>query len=143
MRSSKQWFVSFQLTYNKKYSSADEKTKFSEFQRNLRAIATHNSGYKNGTESYFLRITEFADLTDDEFEDIYLNYGDPDTREPNYFDINVKDIPKTIDWRNRGAVLRVKHQGKCKSSYAFSTVCIFFSSNNCYSFHLCFWINKI
>eukprot|EP01132_Coremiostelium_polycephalum_P005816 gene5816-7234_t len=85
-----------------------------------------------------LGLNMFADLSSEEFSNIYL------TRLPQSFDITtalttnetglptfqiptvantetlVNNNPASIDWRTWGGVQRVKNQGSCDSGYAFS-----------------------
>ena len=64
-------FKEFVLTYNKKYNDEEEYNKRLEiFTKNYEFINNHNS--ENG-DSFKLDVNEFADMTTDEFNSLYLN----------------------------------------------------------------------
>lgn len=101
----------------------EDKYRFSVFSATLRKIEEHNARYAKGLESYFLKITQFADMTDEEFADEVLCFRKPRVNYTTKFALEKgKVVPKAIDWRSKGAVLEVKNQRNCGSCYAFSTV---------------------
>lgn len=60
---------SSQAEHNKKYDTDEEdKERFLIFQETVKTILAHNEKYKNGTESYFMGLNQFADLKPDEFK---------------------------------------------------------------------------
>lgn len=105
----------------------EEKIRYSAFKASLREIEEHNAKYESGDKSYFLRINQFADLTDDEFVKHYLNFRGFPSGSIDKMDFAVP--PEEIDWRRKGAVLPVKDQGHCGSCWAFSTVRMFYNIN--------------
>lgn len=114
----------FQLTFSRAYETpSEEKLRFEIFKTNFETINKHNSRYNKGEVSYTLGVNQFADLTDEEFEDKYLGYENPLLNLTNNFKSPENfSAPASVDWRTKGAVSPVRDQGHCKSWYAFSTV---------------------
>lgn len=119
------WFrtvlIYFQQDHGRNYRSLiEEKFRFSIFQSTLRQIEEHNAKYNNGEFTYFLKVNQFSDWTDEEFNQ-YLNFKPLFTSEDKYEELDA-DVPESIDWREKGAVLEVKDQSHCGSCWAFSIV---------------------
>ncbi|KAF9618698.1 hypothetical protein IFM89_002393 [Coptis chinensis] len=116
-------FEQWMSKHGKVYESIEEKLhRFEVFKENLEHIDETNKK----VTSYWLGLNEFADLSHDEFKDKYLGLKTElakkreSSKEFTYRD--AIDLPKSVDWRKKGAVTRVKNQGQCGSCWAFSTV---------------------
>ncbi|XP_059286947.1 cysteine protease XCP1-like [Lycium ferocissimum] len=117
-------FETWMEKHSKIYKSIEEKLhRFEIFRDNLKHIDERNKNVSN----YWLGLNEFADLSHDEFQKMYLGLKvqnersyDESTQEFTYRDF--VDLPKSVDWRKKGAVTNVKNQGSCGSCWAFSTV---------------------
>ena len=113
-------FQKFITKYHKKYSSMQEfLSRYQVFRLNFKE--TLNSGPQN----YLTGITQFSDLTRQEFAKKYLNADFPAIAflKENKSLKNLKAAPESWDWREHNAIAGVGDQGACGAAYAFSTIC--------------------
>lgn len=105
--------------HGKIYNALGEKEKrFEIFKDNLRFIEEHNNS-KNQT--YVLGLNRFADLTNEEYRTIFLGTKSDARRRlvesknaSHHYDFRASDsVPKSVDWRKKGAVAPIKDQGTC------------------------------
>ncbi|KAK9286252.1 hypothetical protein L1049_014639 [Liquidambar formosana] len=116
-------FESWMSKHGKTYNSIEEKVhRFEVFKDNLNHIDERNKK----VSSYWLGLNEFADLSHEEFKNKYLGVkAEFPRRRGSSGDFSyrdVEDLPKSVDWRKKGAVTHIKNQGACGSCWAFSTV---------------------
>ena len=113
-------FQKFIKKYHKKYSSMQEfLSLFQVFRLNLKE--TLNSS----PENYITGITQFSDLTRQEFAKKYLNTDFPVTSfliESKPLN-NLKAAPDSWDWREHSICDHAPDQGSCNAGYIFSTLC--------------------
>lgn len=114
----------------------EEEQRFQIFQENLQKIRYHNTRYETGHETYFLKVTQFADLKSEEFSQ---SLG---SKMPTYFSPKKKvssdvDLPYSVDWRNEGIFTDIKNSGtNCSSSWAFSAVSNSYLLMKCTKLHI-------
>lgn len=110
-----QIFEKWKEKHGRAYSNSSEKEKrFAIFKANYEQMEKFNSQAK---ESFTLGLNAFSDLTHEELHELYGNTLEiPNiTRSSNssfrYNSIKYEDLPQNWDWRTKGAVTKVKHQG--------------------------------
>ncbi|KAL4440902.1 hypothetical protein ABPG74_009315 [Tetrahymena malaccensis] len=131
-------FQQFKKTYSKSYESNEhESYRFNVFLENIKKADILNN--ENPSAEY--GITQFSDLTNDEFLSIYAN-GQPPSQ-VDIFDSYVQNtsgtektqvnIPQTWDIRinGPGQLQQVKNQGSCGTAWAFA---VSSTIENLYSF---------
>ena len=141
-------FEEFTRRHSKKYKvSAEYSRRFKVWRENLGFVRQWNS---DSSRSFKVGMNEFADLTDDEFAEGYLNSGLHDEymksetfrgeesllqesagagteteAQAGFYDIrwhkNTGKAPKSADWTKVGAISAVNNQAKCFACYAFAS----------------------
>ncbi|KAJ0462714.1 putative chymopapain protein [Helianthus annuus] len=115
-------FDSWLSKHGKFYETVEEKLhRFEIFKDNLKHIDETNKKVSN----YWLGLNEFADLSHEEFKSKFLGLkGElPQRREQEFTYRDFVNMPKSIDWRKKGAVVPIRTRVHAVSScWAFSTV---------------------
>ncbi|CAG0895101.1 unnamed protein product [Cyprideis torosa] len=123
-----------QLMHSKTYENdAEERFRMKIFYENRRKIAKHNVFYERGNRTFQLGTNEYSDMLPFEFVKTMNGFkGDLDKKlksDPNsplqylttaFIEPLHVTVPKSIDWREKGAVTPVKNQGHCGSCWSFS-----------------------
>jgi C1A family cysteine protease len=119
------WIEEHDKVYN---SLVEYEKRFEIFKDNLKFIDEHNS--ENHT--YKVGLTPFADLTNEEFQAMYLGTkSDPMYRLMRSKNVSQRyafkvgdNLPASVDWRTKGAVNPIKNQGKCGEFFCLSLLLI-------------------
>ena len=105
---------------------SDEHAKrFETFKENVNYIDSVNK--KDGL--YKLKLNKFADMSNEEFKSMLMRTkmekhkslrGERGVKSGSFMYQNSKrDVPASIDWREKGAVTPVKNQGQCGMIFNF------------------------
>lgn len=125
-------FRDFVVKYGKSYSVGSEEyfRRMHIFMHNLELSAKLNS-LRTHPDSAWYGMTKFSDMTDDEFQQIYLSNLKLDSAVlsrtikasiPPHYPSVTKDLPKKFDWRTLNIITEPRDQMACGGCWAFASV---------------------
>jgi cathepsin F len=114
-------FEQFKEKFDKKYESdAEELVRFKKFVSNMELLEKLKEVDENAQYSH---LTPFADRSEEEMNTMKgfrpSMAKKTDKKAPI---LDTSDLPDSFDWREKGAVNKVKDQAQCGSCWAFATV---------------------
>ncbi|MED6203713.1 putative cysteine protease rd19d [Stylosanthes scabra] len=116
-------FKAFMETYGKNYTTREEYLRrLGIFADNIIMALKHQMLDPSAIHG----VTQFSDLTPEEFQKVYTRAHGllvPSSNEfPAAPPLKAESLPESFDWREKGAVTEVKTQGMCGACWAFSTI---------------------
>lgn len=112
-------FENFRTTFGKSYATSEEAAlRFANFAESAKRVAEINAGDRSWTAG----LNELSDLSWAEFQEQMLMKPQDCSATVRGGHALVGSAPPSIDWRDYGALNKVKNQKACGSCWAFSTV---------------------
>jgi C1A family cysteine protease len=113
-------FMDFQAKYKKSYSDEDFPKRMVVFAENLVRAQRENQAHMLAAGTAVFGVTQFMDLSPEEFKNMYLTYIPSSNRTLERVVPHVQEVAAAVDWRAKGVVTPVKDQAQCGSCWAFS-----------------------
>ncbi|XP_060582682.1 procathepsin L-like [Ruditapes philippinarum] len=117
---------SYKTTYGKQYEPHVEGLRRAIWESNIQYVERHNLEADRGLHTYRLGMNEYGDMTNKEFVGMMNGYKQNVSRSvcskfTPPLNVNLGDLPDSVDWRPKGYVTEIKNQGQCGSCWSFST----------------------
>ncbi|KAG8181288.1 hypothetical protein JTE90_022226 [Oedothorax gibbosus] len=114
----------FKSVFGKIYNSHEEGARRLIWEDRVVAIVLHNLKADVGLVSYRKGLNTYSDLTPEEFSRRLKGYKRSMnvTGGSTWLPPENMELPKTVDWRTKGYVTKVKNQYACGSCWAFSAI---------------------
>ncbi|KAJ8664938.1 hypothetical protein QAD02_006600 [Eretmocerus hayati] len=116
----------YKMEHHKTYTGRVEEARRAAWEENLLKIYHHNLLAAAGHHEYILRDNHIADLNTPEYLRELVRLTPSRQRRLDNDEMvaavlhNPKDIPSSLDWRERGFVTKPENQRDCGSCYAYS-----------------------
>lgn len=117
-----QLYEEFKKEYGKSFIGDEDHRRFEIFKQNLERAKVYEQA-EGETATY--GVTQFFDLTPEEFREIYATsmYDNKTFDSSELIQLEtVGTLPDQFDWREYHAVGPVRNQGRCGDSWAFSAI---------------------
>lgn len=122
------FWAEFKTQHDKEYATAaEESSRRSIWEKNLKFIRKHNLEADLGHHTYKTGMNKYGDWTNKEFRAFMNGFNKtktmlPAKQRPTFLIPSNLEIPDSVDWRTQGYVTPIKDQGQCGSCWAFSAV---------------------
>jgi len=114
-------WTSFKGKHGKSYANPiEEFYRMKVYADNKAFVDQHMKEYAAGKHTFTVALNKFADLTNDEFNQLYKGLIMGSTRPHGTHKVTNVALPDTVDWRTSDMVTPVKDQAQCGSCWAFS-----------------------